>query len=288
MLRHRSHTIEAALRGWLRILRYGQPRPILKKVGGAADAVIFTDGSTWEDGTNPTIGGVSFMWWKETPEAFSAPVPRNLIDSWLPTKNAITLIEIFAAIAAVSHYGPELVGKRLTLLIDSEAALDALIKVYSRVEDVALIVTAFWELVASHQVNVYLDRVPTDSNISDGMSRSRLDELTELSWRQVYPDLQSVVGCNAEIRKNLGFVRSTPGTSWTLFRQAGQRQTADKEPAADAGPTGSPSKTPRLDAWGRQGPRVSTGIVARDRRPIGAPAAAKKAARCVRDRPVNL
>ena len=55
------------MNGWLRILKHGQPRPILKKVGGPADAVIFTDGSTEDDGTRPTIGGVSFMWWKESP-----------------------------------------------------------------------------------------------------------------------------------------------------------------------------------------------------------------------------
>ena len=29
-----NEPIEAALRGWLRILMYGQPRPILKRVGG--------------------------------------------------------------------------------------------------------------------------------------------------------------------------------------------------------------------------------------------------------------
>ncbi len=66
-----------------------------------------------------------------------------MIQSWLPTKNAITLIETFAVIAAIDHHDPELVGKKVVLLIDSEAALDALIKGYSRVEDVILIVTAF-------------------------------------------------------------------------------------------------------------------------------------------------
>jgi len=120
------------------------------------------------------------------------------------------------------------------------------------------------------------------------MSRSRLEELENLSWHRVHPDFQSVVGCNAEIRKNLGFVKATPGISWTLFRKAGQRQTADKQPAADSGPTGSTAKTQSLDARGRQGPRVSSGIVARGSRPVGAVTAAKKAARLVRDRPLNL
>ena len=119
-------------------------------------------------------------------------------------------------------------------------------------------------------------------------SYARLEELTELSWRRVYPDLQPVVGCNAEIRKNLGFIKATPGISWNLFRKTGQRQTADKKPAAGSGPKGSSSKTLSLDARGRQGPRVSSGIVARGRRPAGAATAAKKATRLVRYRPLNL
>ena len=171
------------------------------------------------------------MWWGESPFAFSLLVPQDLLESWLPTGNAITLIEIFAAVAALEYHGPELVGKRVMILIDSEAALDALIKGYSRVDDVALIVTAFWELVASHQVNVYLDRVPTDSNISDGMSRSHHEEFAKLSWDQVHPDLQAVVGCNAEFRKNLGFARTKSGASWTLFRKAGPGQCVEPRPA---------------------------------------------------------
>ena len=43
--------------------------------------MIFTDGSTDDDGSNPKIGGVSFMWWNEAPLAFSEPVPDDLVKS---------------------------------------------------------------------------------------------------------------------------------------------------------------------------------------------------------------
>ena len=52
------------------------------------------------------------MWWNEKPVVFSLPVPQDMIQAWLPTENAITLIEIFAAVAAIEHHGPELVGKK--------------------------------------------------------------------------------------------------------------------------------------------------------------------------------
>jgi hypothetical protein len=239
-----SDPIEASLLGWLRILKYGPPRPILDRVGGPADAVIFTDGSTAEDGSgdDPRIGGVSLLWWNRSSAAFSIPVPEDLIKSWLPTKNSITLIEIFAAVAAIEHHGPELVGKRVTMLIDSEAALDALIKGYSNSEDVALIVTAFWEIVARHQINVYLDRVPTDFNISDGMSRARIQEIVALGWTRVYPDLQRVVGRNSEIRKDLGLSNKRSCSGTQLFRVAKKRKTQAQSDPKESGPgTAAPS-----------------------------------------------
>ena len=123
--------------------------------------------------------------------------------------------------------------------------------------------TAFWEIVAGYQVNVYLDRVPTDSNISDGMSRSRLDELDTLSWTRVYPDLQSVVGCNAEIRKKLGFVRTQAGVSWTLYRKAKKPKTESKghsSEGAGARPGGPrPKRTPGIQSSGARTTRASRG-----------------------------
>ena len=101
---------------------------------------------------------------------------------------------------------------------------------------------------------MYLDRVPTDSNISDGMSRSRLDELDTLAWTRVHPDLQSVVGCNAEIRKRLGFSRVQPGASWTLFRKAKKDKTDGENPVSEcAGARPGrpcPKRTPGIQSLG--------------------------------------
>ena len=57
-----NDAIRASLKGWQKILKFGRPRPILDRIGGPSDAVIFTDGSTDADGSNPVIGAVSFMW----------------------------------------------------------------------------------------------------------------------------------------------------------------------------------------------------------------------------------
>ena len=64
--------------------------------------------------------------------------------------------------------------------------------------------TAVWDLIAKFQWNVFLDRVPTDSNISDGMSRLDRDQARELDWELVEDvDLDRLTGLESELRKGL-------------------------------------------------------------------------------------
>ena len=55
---------------------------------------------------------------------------------------------------ALSHFGAELAGKRVIMLIDAESALDALIKGQSKFSDVIKIVKVFWELVADFHIEL--------------------------------------------------------------------------------------------------------------------------------------
>ena len=110
-------------------------------------------------------------------------VPDDLLQTWLPRKNQIALVELFAAVLVLSHFGPELSGKRVIGLVDSECALDALIKGQSKFEDIIKLVKQFWDLVAEHQIDVYLDRVSTDANPSDGLSRGKRVEAEAMGWK---------------------------------------------------------------------------------------------------------
>ena len=88
--------------------------------------------------------------------------------------------------------GPALVGKNVTLLIDSECALDALIKGFSKFEDVIHLISVFWEAVAHFQICVYLDRVSTDSNISDDVSRGEFEGAVRMGWHFDEPDVEAI------------------------------------------------------------------------------------------------
>ena len=180
--------------GWRELLLHGQPRPLGHVTGGPADAVVFTDGSTDEDGGRPHVGGALLAWWLESPIGFSAEVPMSLVRRWIPRKSQIALIELLAVVAALERYGPMLTGKRVTFLVDSECALDALIKGYSKSEDCCELVCTFWNLAAEYQVVAYLDRVSTDANVSDGLSRRDNEPYRKAGWEVHNIDLEGMFG----------------------------------------------------------------------------------------------
>ena len=105
-----------------------------------------------------------------------------MMKTWIPRENQIALVEIFGAVLFVIHFGPEIAGKRVMGLIDSECALDALIKGQSKFSDVVKLVKVFWEAVAEYHLDVYLDRVSTDANPSDGLSRDKVKEAKARKW----------------------------------------------------------------------------------------------------------
>ena len=115
-----------------------------------------------------------------------------MVRAWLPRKNQIALVEIFAVVIAVIQLGPTLVGKNVTIMVDSECALDALIKGFSKFEDVIHLISVFWEAVAHYQICVYLDRVSTDSNISDDVSREKFEEAVRMGWHFDEPDVEAI------------------------------------------------------------------------------------------------
>ena len=104
--------LRSALKAWEVILQDGRTRPIPEVTGGPADAVLFTDGAANRDGSEPTIGGAAFAWWFKSPKGFAAKVPSSLRDRWVPRKSQTTLVELFATVVALDHFGPAFTGKK--------------------------------------------------------------------------------------------------------------------------------------------------------------------------------
>ena len=174
-----------------------------------------------------------FAWWRENPVGFACEVPRQLLATWLPRKNQIALVEIFAVVMAAAHFGPELAGRNVTFMVDSEPALDALVKGLSKFHDVIHLLTLFWHVVANFQVNAYLDRVSTDANVSDGVSRADLTAFEEWGWDRVHPDPVAILqeGPEAQACRPKVSRRSGPEGGQGLKRRGKGR----KAPASGAG-----------------------------------------------------
>ena len=91
-------------------------------------------------------------------------------------------VDTIAVYILILRFGAELMHKRVIGMIDNDAALGALVKGYSNTTDVCDLVSATWEEVAKNSVNIYLDRVSSDSNVSDGVSRDSWKEQIECDW----------------------------------------------------------------------------------------------------------
>jgi hypothetical protein len=170
-------------------------------IGGPSDAVIFTDGSPSDTGADPKIGGALFASWLTAPTGFGESVPNALVDRWMKKRSRITFIELFGAVCAIAQWGSTLTGKRVSMFIDSEAALDGLIKGYSKSEEACELIAVFWQLVDEYQITVYLDKVSTDSNIADGLSRDRQQDYVDAGWTIHRVDANDIVGPNSQFEK---------------------------------------------------------------------------------------
>ena len=82
------------------------------------------------------------------------------------------MIELIASVVAVEHMAKAMAGKTALLFVDSEDQED--------------LVSIFWDLILEADIGMYISRVPTDSNSSDGPSRGDLSELSRrgVSWVQ--------------------------------------------------------------------------------------------------------
>ena len=107
---------------------------------------------------------------------------------WLPVEgHNINEAEAFAASIWVHTFGPCLHGCDVHLFIDNKAAEGSLIKGYSSSNTLAAVAGSFWTAAANSSLRMWIGRVPSRLNPSDGFSRGDFS-LAELhGWQQVRP-----------------------------------------------------------------------------------------------------
>ena len=183
-----DEAINACL-GWiLACLAVAPPRELPLWPSDERPTLLYTDASEEHKRLHPYIIGAVI----DSPRAASllytmCPVPPAFIATWLPKKTHIGQLEIFAGVVALDTW-PELVGDSYLLHFrDNDSATACLIAGYSAKVDSTKIVGEYWLRRAKHKCFVYVNRVETHSNISDGPSRLDPSEVVALGAQFTEP-----------------------------------------------------------------------------------------------------
>ena len=95
------------------------------------------------------------------------------------------MIELVATVLVLETFRHYMQDTTVLLLVDAEAVEGAFVKGYSSRSDTSLLVGKFWELAQVLNAAIYIDRVPTDANCSDGPSRDKVYIGERLGWLEV-------------------------------------------------------------------------------------------------------
>ena len=178
--------LKAARFGWLILLCVGKPRCIAPDENEHVDAVLYTDGYHPEGGADerslPGVGAVLFSKGEANAIFTRCDVTNDMTARWLPRSTQICMVELMAVAMALRTFSNELRGKKVVAFVDAQAVEGALVKGYSCTEDVCEAVGLVWNLACELEVLLYFDRVSTDANISDEISRGTFRIATRCGW----------------------------------------------------------------------------------------------------------
>ena len=181
--RHREHStsqnmgitpnLETSLKLMSEFVRICKPREI-KLSTPLAPLLLYTDASDVpEREPRFIIGGVLIDQRSSSPliSHFHWTVPQSMVDRWIPKQTYMGQLELLAGPVALSTWADSLTESKCIHFVDNDAASASLVKGYSPKSDSCEIAGAYWLQAALTSSDIYIDRVESKSNLSDGPSR---------------------------------------------------------------------------------------------------------------------
>ncbi|CAE7158869.1 DNMT3A [Symbiodinium necroappetens] len=134
--------------------------------------VIYTDAS-FEPAhlTSPGLGTVLFVPGSQ-PAGYAAWVPDEVLTSFQKRETQIAPLEALAVVLASLQCREALAGAEVLWFIDNQAVCSSLVRGTSSIDDMASLVSVTHLLWASMGARVWIEWVDSESNVSDGLSRS--------------------------------------------------------------------------------------------------------------------
>ena len=122
---------------------------------------------------------------------FTWAVPEDVVSRWLPKQAYMGQLELLAGPVSLTTWHSQLSNSKLFHFVDNDAASSCLVKGYSPKVDSSELVGVYWLAAASAKTNIYIDRVESKSNLSDGPSRFDQTLLERLDSLEVQPCIPS-------------------------------------------------------------------------------------------------
>jgi len=188
-----SFALEAAIWWLLQLLMSCPPRQMPIFGTQRPPVILYTDGSS-DNNRKPAhyIGAVLSVPGRAKLLYTHAPVPDNLVQRWLPKKNYIMLVELFAGPVALDTFAQFLIEQPLIHWVDNNAALGALVKGYSNATDTIRLVADYWLRLGKLRAYNYVDRVESASNLADDPSRlNEKNIMQQLGAEYIPPNISS-------------------------------------------------------------------------------------------------
>ena len=171
----------------LKLLKYrmtsGKPKKLTAKPQ-TMPWILFTDGALeYNDCDEPeaSVGAVLIcpggaVWY------FGCKVPTNTLNSWKidGREHVIGLVELYACILALRHWKNLIKSERIILFVDNYGAQDCLVKGTASVKVWRELLLVLEEMDDELFQNLWVTRVPSQSNPADFPSRGTVAELAFL------------------------------------------------------------------------------------------------------------
>ena len=110
-------------------------------------------------------------------------VPKSTLQMWASRQTYMGQLEILAGPLALATWPSILADRQVIHFVDNNAAAAGLVKGYSPTQDSSPLVGEYWLRAASARADIYVERVESKSNLSDGPSRLNFHLMKRLQAR---------------------------------------------------------------------------------------------------------
>lgn len=182
-------TLRTSLLLMKEFLKHSPPRK-LKLKQQKQPFLLYTDASD-VPGRSPRFGIGAVLIDQTGPQPklfhFSFPVPEQWVQRWVPKETYMGQLEIVAGPVALYTWANILRDTKCLHFVDNDSASASLVKGYSPRSDSCALVGIYWLQASVVPVDLYIDRVESKSNLSDGPSRFDCGLLERLGSKPVTP-----------------------------------------------------------------------------------------------------